>query len=321
MISTKENKDNKELYRQFCREHSPPLFLNDWWLDAVCVEGQWDAVVLENEGNMKAALPYYNVKGRLGHSYLTMPRLTQYMGPWLIYPENQKTEARLSFEKHTMAELIGNLPPFDSFSQNFHFSVTNWLPFYWESFGQSTGYTYVLENLSDPDALFGQFKGSIRREIRKAQKQVTVKEENDVEKFYHMVGKTYQRQQKGPPVSLEFLKGIDAACEARNCRKILFALDNQERVHAALYLVWDEHSAYHLLSGGHPELRTSGATSLLMWHAIQSAATVTRSFDFEGSMIQPIERFFSAFGSTQKPYLQIEKINSRLLKFKNILKI
>lgn len=308
------------MYRQFCVDHSPPLFLNDWWLDAVCIDGQWDAAVLEQGGSIKAALPYYKVKGRLGHTYLTMPRLTQYMGPWLIYPANQKTEARLSFEKQTLAQLIRLLPPFDSFSQNFHYSVSNWLPFYWQSFSQSTGYTYVLQDLSQPERVFDQFKGNIRREIRKAEKRVTVTEDNDIDKFYLMVSQTYRRQQLLPPVSLDFMKAIDRACEQRQCRKIFFAQDKQGQIHAALYIVWDDRSAYHLISGGHPGLRTSGATSLLMWHAIQFAATVTRSFDFEGSMIQPIERFFSAFGSTQIPYLQLEKINSTFLKLKQCLK-
>jgi hypothetical protein len=310
---------NKGLYRQLCKQQQLPLFLNDWWLDAVCVEGPWDAAVIEEGGDIRAVLPYYKVKGKLGHTYLTMPRLTQFMGPWLIYPPDQKYSSKLSYEKQILAELIRQLPSFDSFTQNFHYSVTNWLPFYWESFQQSTGYTYRLEELGRPEALFAGFKSSIRREIRKAEKQVSVKVDNDIEKFYHMVGKTYKRQELTLPVSLDFMKRIDTACEANNCRRILFALDSSGRVHAALYVVWDDQSAYHLLSGGDPRLRTSGATSLLMWHAIRFAASVTGSFDFEGSMVQPIERFFSSFGSIQKPYLQLEKVNSRFLKLKKCL--
>jgi hypothetical protein len=49
-----------------------------------------------------------------------------------------------------------------------------------------------------------------------------------------------------------------------------------------------------------------------MWEAIQFASTVTSAFDFEGSMIKSVERFFRAFGAKPYPYLVISKINSPL---------
>ena len=85
-------------------------------------------------------------------------------------------------------------------------------------------------------------------------------------------------------------------------------------MHAALYLVWDERAAYYLLGGGDPELRNSGAHSLIMWEAIKHAATVSKTFDFEGSMVEPVERFFRAFGGRQVPYHRVTSINSRFLK-------
>jgi hypothetical protein len=95
---------------------------------------------------------------------------------------------------------------------------------------------------------------------------------------------------------------------------MLFAQDAQGRLHAAAYIVWDEQAAYYLMGGADPELRTSGATSLLMWEAIKFASTVTQTFDFEGSMIESIERFFRAFGAKQKRYFRVSKTNSLPLK-------
>jgi hypothetical protein len=73
------------------------------------------------------------------------------------------------------------------------------------------------------------------------------------------------------------------------------------------------------MGGGHPELRSSGATSLCMWEAIRHAAKVTKSFNFEGSMIESVERFFRAFGAVQTPYFNISKTPSRLLRVKQAL--
>ncbi len=65
------------------------------------------------------------------------------------------------------------------------------------------------------------------------------------------------------------------------------------------------------MSGSDPDLRSSGALSLLMHEAIQFAATVTQRFDFEGSMHEPIERFFRNFGATPKQYFQVRGYSRR----------
>jgi predicted acetyltransferase len=90
---------------------------------------------------------------------------------------------------------------------------------------------------------------------------------------------------------------------------MLFACDGDDRVHAVAYLVWDSASAYYLLSGADPALRSSGAQSLLLWEAIRRARDVTSTFDFEGSMLAPVERFFRDFGGRQTPYLHVSRVS------------
>ena len=297
-----------------------PIFLQDWWLDAVCDEGIWDAAMVGEGNDIQGVMPYYLVKGKLGHVFNTMPRLTQVLGPWLRYPEDQKSWSRLAFDKKVMTALIRQLPAFDHFTQSFHYSVSNWLPFHWQGFDQSSGYTYVIDDLSDLSNVYDNFRGNIRREIKKAAKSVSITQENDIDTFFHeALLKTYQRQGKQLPVSLDFLKRLDRACAERDKRVIFFARDPEDRVHAALYVVWDDESAYHLMSGGDPELRHSGATSLLMWQAMQWAAGRVRRFDFEGSMKEPIEQFFRSFGAIPRNYFFISKTNSRFLKLKRFL--
>lgn len=74
------------------------------------------------------------------------------------------------------------------------------------------------------------------------------------------------------------------------------------------------------MSGSDPILRSSGAISLLRWESIKYSSSVTKSFDFEGSMIEPIERFMRSFGAIQTPYFAISKTNSKLLKIYQGLK-
>ena len=308
-----------ERYRERCA-HEPtiPLFCRPFWLDAVCGSGNWDVALVDRGGAIVGALPY-RLRTRFGFTLIEMPNLTQFMGPWLSYPAEQKTHSRLSFEKDVLTELIEQLPPFDFFKQNFHYSIGNWLPFHWKQFEQTTRYTYVLENLSDLPAVFADLRSNIKTDIRKASKIVKVVEGDDLRKFYAVNQLTFDRQSRSTPYDFAFLERLDAACKEQRCRRLIFAEDGAGAVHAAIYVVWDEQSAYYLLGGGDPKLRGSGANSLLLWDAIQHAATVTRRFDFEGSMVEPIERFFRAFGAVQKPYSQITKVASRKMRVRRIV--
>ena len=80
---------------------------------------------------------------------------------------------------------------------------------------------------------------------------------------------------------------------------------------AVAYVVWDGNAAYYLLGGADPALRTSGASSLLLWEALRRARDVTDVFDFEGSMLAPVERFFRGFGAVQTPYLRVSRATAR----------
>lgn len=128
-----------------------------------------------------------------------------------------------------------------------------------------------------------------------------------LDRFYAVWAKSFARQGLKPPHSLARLERLDAACAARSTRATLFASDETDRVHAVAYVVWDERGAYYLLGGGDPGLRTSGASSLLVWESIMRALGATDVFDFEGSMLKPVERFFRGFGSRQTPYLHVSR--------------
>lgn len=150
--------------------------------------------------------------------------------------------------------------------------------------------------------------------MRKARKQLVVRSDLGLDRFLDLNAQTFERQGLPLPYSRELVVRLDSACREHHCSKIFFAEDAQGRVHAAAYIVWDEQAAYYLMGGADPELRSSGATSLVLWEAIQFAAGVTRTFDFEGSMIESIERYFRAFGARQKPYCRVTKANSLRLR-------
>lgn len=301
--------NNKSIYRDLCsRETAIPIFLCDWWMDAVCGDENWDVILLEKGGQVVAVMPYYFIK-KINGIKISQPLLTQKNGIWIKYPLNQKLASRISFQRNIIKEVIEKLESLKliSYNQNFDYNFTNWMPFYWNNFSQYTRYTYIIEDLYNLEHVYSELHSNIRKNIRKAQKMVSVKEELSIEEFYKINKMTFERQNMKVPYTLEFLKKIDETCIKKRCRKIFYAEDKEGRIHAAIYIVWDENSAYWLMGGANPELRSSEATTLLTWEAIKFSSTVTKIFDFEGSMIEPIEKFFSSFGAIQKPYFNIGK--------------
>ena len=270
--------------------------------------------LVEKGGAIVAAMPYVPRK-RYGFTLLGQPALTQTLGPWLRETDG-KSSTKLAQHKDWLQALIDQLPHFSHFTQNWHWRMGNWLPFYWAGFQQTTRYTYILQELSDEQELWQGLQENIRREIKKASNrlQLRVRDDLTVDDFLVLNRMTFARQDMALPYTEAFVHKLDQACVARQARKIFIAEDEQGRRHAGVYVVWDGNSAYYLMGGGDPELRNSGATSLCMWEAIKFAATVTKRFDFEGSMIEPVEKFFRAFGAQQTPYFTVSKTPSFILK-------
>lgn len=308
---------SKDEYRTFCAtEATLPLFARDWWLDAAVGPDGWNVALVRKHGQIVAAMPYV-LRRRYRLTIVTQPPLTPMLGPWLREYRG-KPATQITNEKEYMQALIDQLPPFDHFSQTWHPGVTNWQPFFWNGFQQSTYYTSVLHDLSDTAKLWDAFENKVRRSITKAsgEQDLQVRDDLPLEDLLALNRKTFARQGMDPPYSDAFVQRLDAACAERGCRKFFIAVDPHGVQHAGYYIVWDDDSAYGLISCADPAHRAGGGNSLCIWAAIQHAARVTRQYNFEGSMIEPLERFFRGFGGSQVPYFHLSKTNSRLLKMR-----
>jgi hypothetical protein len=92
--------------------------------------------------------------------------------------------------------------------------------------------------------------------------------------------------------------GVGKAVEVR---------DESGRLHAGLIYQMSGDKIQHLFSAIDPEVRNQGGMSLAIWHTIETAGEDIRTIDFEGSMIEPVEKFFRGFGPFPVSYLQIRK--------------
>ncbi len=304
--------NNKQKYIEFCKnEKVMPIFSKPFWLDAVCGEDGWDVILVEKGGKIFASMPYVKPIVRYSLTYSTMPKLTQTLGPYISYPKGQKYVKRLAFEKEIINLLIEKIPFCDYFSQNFDYNYKNWLPFYWNKYQQTTRYTYILNDLIDYENVYNGFQSNIKTDIKKAQKVLKVNFKEELKIIYNTVEKTFIRQSKKIPFDFSYFENIDKALLKNANRLSLSAVDEIGNVHAVVYIIYNENEAYYLLGGGDPKYRNSGAHSFLINEALKLLTTKTKIFNFEGSMIEPVERFFRAFGAIQKPYFQITKLSRK----------
>lgn len=290
-------------------QHINSVYQSAWWLDAVA-PGDWkEAIATRGDPpEIVGRMPYVLTRSRYGTNRILMPPFTRTLGPWLA-PVDGKESTKIANDKAVMAQLIEQLPEVDSFSQSFHYSITNWLPFYWAGFQQTTCYTYVVD-ISDLDATFARFGGAKRGDVRKAAKIVGVEEgapgplfeqhKENLEKLGDKIG--YRKD--------ALIRLYDAATK-QGCGIILQAIDGNRNIHASIFVVWNELSAYFIVSSLNPEFRNSGALSLLMWESMKHCAQYTKRLDFAGGMVPSYEHSYRMFGGQQTPYSLVTKRSKR----------
>lgn len=290
------------------------LFSKHWWLEAVA-PGRWgEATVHGKRGEIIARLPWARERLPVPGLKLTRlgsPRLTPFLTP-MVEVGSGKHVTQLAREHKLLEALLDDLPPFDYLSYTFDPSFTNWLPFYWKGLSGSLRATYVLDDVTDLDAVWHGMSDTTRNHIRAAESALEIHEDRSVERLAEAIASTFARQGRSMPFALEMLDRLHRAVREHDAGTVLSATDELGQLHAALMVVWDESRAYNLAGGAITELRSSGAQSLLLWHGIRLAAERVPVFDFEGSMIEGVARFFRGFGSRPWPYLHVTGTSRRM---------
>jgi hypothetical protein len=302
-----------EMWNEFV-DKSPQgsIFAKSFWLDAVGTK--YNILCCFDKGDrMIAGMPIAESKSE----YITMPKLTQTLGIIFSDFSEMKYVKKISKEKDIIMEFVDNIPKFKCFDCGFHYNFTNWMPFMWKGYKQQTRYTYVIEDIQNIEKVRGEFADNTKSVIVKSiRNNLKVIDNLTLTDMYSMLKKTFERQNMQVPFNFDWFNNFDEILNRNNSRKMLFTVDDQNNLHAALYLVYDKNSAYYLLGGADPEFRSSGAMYLNVFEAIKYSAGFTNKFDFEGSVVPQIESMFRSFGASQKQYFRISKNNSIILNLK-----
>ena len=307
---------DKEQYRQICESHPEiPLFMQHWWMEAVCAGKQWDVLLYRNsEGEVQAVMPFLIGK-KLWMRYVLMPQLTQYNGVWYLKTDFKSENERLSFEKKVCNEFVGRLKSLKLryFSQNFAPQFTNWLPFYWNGFRQTTRYTYQIRGLDDLDTVFANMdKKRQQSKIQALEESYQVRFDLQPEDFYNFHASYWQSRGGEESLPRDFVVRLCTEALNRNQGLIAGLYDAENCLVAAYFIAYDSTTAYALMSAFDKQKNVNGMTALLVWNIIKQLSGKVKVFDFEGSMDENVEYSFRYYGTKQVPYFQIVKSNSLL---------
>lgn len=314
--------DSKLIWAANCIEHYVPLYFQPWWMDCVCGAANWDVCLsLDGRGKVEGALVFH-LKRRYGLQVVTSPPLTTYSGLWLRSRAGKtKPSSRMAFEKRICEKVLSQLPSHVFFYQQWHPDITNWLPYFWKGFKQTSLYTYRIPLKQKESNLFEGMNKSARKRIREASSNFYINTSEKADIVYRLYELSLQRQGLKPKFSISFLNKVDDILAKRGQRKILLAMGENHRVAAAQYIIWDGQTTYATFGGINPLNRQTGVGHLLFWEALSQNYGNSIIFDFEGSTLEHVEEFLRSFGGTLTPHFKITKAANKWLEAIYQLKI
>lgn len=301
-----------EAYRDFCRRVEVPLFAQDYWLDAVC-PGKWGAFIVRRDGNVVAAMPFYAVS-KMGRRFLLQPLLTQCLGPQIDFTQSLGSDyERRLFYRECVNDILAQIGHCNFAYQQIplHYSITDWLPFYWKGYRSELKYTYRIPDITDTDKVLSEFSSSRRRDLKSAISHgVKIDMGLALEEFYSFHKECVA--QKGESLSYPFdmLRRIYSSLSDRGQCAIVAARDKDGNLLAAYFIVWDKKTAYLLMTAVPRNRKLGGATVCIVEAALRLCSDKVKAFDFEGSMIDGVEQSYARYATVQQPYIYLEKFSS-----------
>ena len=225
---------NKERYRELCQQSdNMPIFMQAWWLDAVCAGKEWDVVLSQDaQGEIQAAMPYL-LRKRAWMRYIVMPQQTQIGGVWL-------SEAALADSNKVgeiCADLARQLAELGLSYYYQHYPIGSPAVEAMRSLGFKTKerVTYRLEDLQDLDKVIGAFSKNKKRQLQKAL-SLHAELGMNVEDFYRFHKRCLQDQGKEISYTREFLLVLERKARRLNQCQILSICNADNEVLAAAFL-------------------------------------------------------------------------------------
>ncbi|WP_142604530.1 hypothetical protein [Solitalea koreensis] len=176
-----------------------------------------------------------------------------------------------------------------------------------------------MSSISDWQKVHANFPKETRSRIRKAEKNIQIKQDLSPEAFYQYHEHILKKIGKKINYSYKLFKRIHDAALRNNCGKISYAIDEKGTIHCTSFLVWDAGCTYALLGAFDRDCNPSGASSLLYFEEIKFASQFADNYNLGCTMNKTLGYAKGRLGATLLSYHHISKQKSILLKFAQLL--
>jgi lipid II:glycine glycyltransferase (peptidoglycan interpeptide bridge formation enzyme) len=302
----------------FCRVAEPKLgvFGSRKWLEVY--GDRLQVIGIYRDGQQLSGGFYFIETRKMGLKMLKLPPYTPHCGFFF-----ESTASNKSSQSNNMQEVMTELSVFLEARRAtilvlaFPPGITALQRFTWNHFKVIPSYTYRIALNTPLEQIREHFDPKHRNAIAKAGRDgVMVKEGNDPESTFAFFRRS--------------LAAAGANVYEKELKKILFGFSDSSNAFTLtaeksgarvgmVHCVFDKEICYYLLGGVEKTSGLQGINHLLVSEAIAKAKSLgCGTFDFEGSILPGVEKFFRGFGPELFPYFTINKANlftEILLKF------
>ncbi|WP_187264643.1 GNAT family N-acetyltransferase [Pontibacter beigongshangensis] len=273
------------------------VYAHSWYLSTVCK--RWDAVVEELDGVYVSVFPL-PLGRRMGQLGVLQPFFTQQLGlfttsrstcrelpPYLqLIPEKYKL-VYLQLNTANSSLGPGNIGLFEMQERvTYHLDLRpgyehiykNYLPKHRPKTKKAPGLGLQVKPLPEIEPLIELFKSTKGKELHDVKK-----------KHYLLLANLYKELQH------------------RQRAELLQVADAAGTLYAAALLVHQPDKIILLFSSSSAEGRRAYAMQYLLDSCMRKYAGTNRTFDFEGSMIPSVAKFYANFGGSPVPYVSLAK--------------
>jgi lipid II:glycine glycyltransferase (peptidoglycan interpeptide bridge formation enzyme) len=293
-------------YEKLCSQKDASVFNKVEWLKIY--DDQLNLYGIYNDNNELIGSFYFFNGKKYKQEFNICPPFTPHNG--LFFENRAENSSNINtFNKKIIEEVSDFIHKLNSKLVVFVLpaSIQETQPFTWKDITVKVKYTYHIDLSLSEDQLLANLSSEKRKSLNKAQKDVLEIEMTDDRKIVkEMIFKTFARKQISKNIKYFDRILFDFAKPGNSFSFI--AKQNGKPI-AATFCVYDSKDCYYLFGGYDQESRHHGAGVSCMWKSILHAKQLgLKTFDFEGSMIPEVERYFREFGGKLIPYYEISKV-------------
>jgi len=297
------NKDIDRTKWDRCIANSPfgIVYAYSWYLDRICQN--WDALIW---GDYLYIMPLVN-NIKYGISYIYQPFFTQQLGVFSCLPT----------EPVIVDQFLDAIPKqFRLTDMNLNIGNTLKTP----NFGFRNNTTYHLNLQPEISTIRAGYNSNTRRNVQKAiQNKISISPVSDIDFFMKFIQDNLQ--EKSPEIKskhyLALRKVVNYALE-HQLGEIYGAWDSDNNLVASVFFVSSNQKSIYLAASSNQAGIEQSAMFLLVDTFIEKNAGKKQIFDFEGSNIPGVARFYAGFGATPETYYSVHQ--NRLPKLLRIFK-